>query len=215
MDWDKLVGQWQAVLDANARLGGESSELIVEGPATESELAEVEEQLGIALPGSLREVFLTCSKEVSFSWFFPRHFDRPAAIRQASFGELQLSLQRVAWAEWDRRKWIEEVLSTRGDPVLERGWDDVFAFHDTGCGDFLAIDLRDGKPPQVVMLSHDEDRVLDAALGRDFQDFLAAWSAIGCVGPDVHRLGLFLASPTGPLDPEGDNARLWRRTIDL
>ena len=169
----------------------------------------------MALPASLRDLFLTRSRRISFSWYLPSHLDRPAAIRVATGGGMDLSLDKVAEAEWGRRSWIENVLSTREDPVLERGWDGVIAVHDTAMGDYLAIDLRVPGRQEVVMLSHDEDRVMDAVLGADFQDFLANWSAVGCVGPELFMLAPFLRSKAGPLDPEGGNARLWRSTMGL
>lgn len=213
MDWNILVAQWEAMLTAITGLEGESSDLVIDPPATEDEVREIESELGADLPGSLREVFLTRSRCVSFSWYLPRHFNLPAAIRNTRGGGMDLSLDKVAEAEWGRRRWIENVLSTREDPILKGGWDGVLAFHDTAIGDYLAIDLRTPGRQQVVMLSHDEDRVMDAVLGKDLQEFLVDWSAIGCIGPEPFVLAPFLHGGARPLDPEGANARLWRATI--
>lgn len=215
MDWDGLVRQWQAVLDANARLGGESSELIVEGPATETEVAEVEAELGAALPGSLRHVLLACSRRVNFYWILPGTLSLPEPFESLTAGSFQWSLRSIADAELLRRYVVAHVLSSRGDPVLERGWDGAFAFRQTDFGDLIAIDLREAGRAPVVTLSHDEDRILDEQLGADFQDFLTRWSALGCPAPEPWLLKPFMAAGKGPLDPDGANARLWRETLGL
>lgn len=212
MDWDGLIKQWKAVLEANARLGGDSSDLVIDRPATEDAVGSVESELGTALPASLREFFLMRSAKVFFSWCLPRHFRHPAPIHS---GGLDLSLAGVVEAERGRRNWIEDVLSTREDPALQRGWDGAIAFHDTAIGDYLGIDLRVPGREQVIMLSHDEDRISDVVLGRDFQDFLVSWSAVGCAGPELFVLKPLLRGGTGPLLTEGAKASLWRRTMGL
>lgn len=215
MEWDQLVGQWQAVLDANRRLGGESSELIVEGPATKREVEALEAELEVALPAPLRNVLLNHSKRVHFYWVLPEKMTLPKPFNDLRVGGCHWSLRSVADAELLRRYVVTQVLPTRGDPVLERGWDGVFAFQQTDCGDLLAIDLRDPTRAPVVILSHDEDKILEGELADDYQDFLRRWSAIGCPPTEWWLLKPFMASNKGPLDPDGHNARLWRKALAL
>lgn len=213
MEWHLLVDQWQAVLNEVERIGGKATDLVVEVPATKREVEDVEAELGMPLPASLRDVLLKHSKCVHFYWVLPEKLTLPKAFKNLTDGRCHWSLRSIADAELLRRYVVAEVLSTRGDPVLERGWDGAFAFQQTDCGDLLAIDLRDPARAPVVTLSHDEDKILDEELGYDYQDFLVRWSALGCPPPEPWLLDRFMATAKGPLDPDGLNAQLWRKAI--
>lgn len=213
MNWDKLVGQWQAVLDAIARLGGRSSELTVDGPASEAEVRALERILGSDLPGSLREVLLTYSKRVHFDWYLPDEFELPEALEVVTCGGLELSLEDIVDAEFRRREWIAEVLAQRDDPDLQSGWDGTLAWNHIISGDLVAFDLRQPGRAPVVTLNHGEDTI-DDELGEDFQDFLARWSALGCPGPEPWMLTPYLGS-AGHIDCNGATAVLWREALGL
>lgn len=212
MDWDIVVQNWQAVLDAVARLGGDTSQLVVERPASESEVKAVEQEIGVPLPTSLRDVLLTFSRRVKFHWSYPKNL-RVEPFEQLYGGWLYWSPERIVEAELYRRTWIKEVLSTRGDPVLEAGWDDTLGFHETDVGDCMAIDLSVPDQQPVVYLDHDEDRAI-AGLGTDFQDFLLRSSPLGNPGPNSWEWLIF-TNAEGYVDPTGENAVLWKKKLGL
>ncbi len=109
--------------------------------------------------------------------------------------------------------WIERVFPDPEDPY-DRIWHGKLSFQDVPNGDQLTLDLGGGSDPSVVYLSHEGDVSLGMRLGRDFIDFVDRWSLLGCVGPEDWQLENFVA-PTGGLDPDSENGRLWRRWFGL
>ncbi len=213
MNWDKLVKQWQETLDANARLGGDSSELIIEGPASESEIKALESELELSLPRSLRDSLLTFSKHVEFSWFLPERFSLPESLRQIFGCVFGWSLDDIAEAELGRRARVEAIEELGADPAGV--WKGSVGFHDIINGDCLAIDLaRLGQEP-VVYLVHDDDDMQGAKMGQNFQDFLVRWSSLGCPGPEWWQWALFTENEQSYIDPNCANALLWKKTLGL
>ena len=179
MNWDNIVNHWQDALDAAKRLGGEASQLVVEGPASEAEIGILEKELGTPLPASLRDTLLNFSKCVKFSWYLPEDFPLPEPLEPDSCGSFDLSLDDIYDAEISRREWIADVLSTRDEPELEAAWDDCFGFLNVATGDIVAIDISVSGQQPVIYLSHDDDEDIQRCrMGKDFQDFLARWSPL-------------------------------------
>ncbi len=213
MVWHELVQHWQSVLDAVARHGGETSELVIEAPASEEEVAALERELGSTLPASLRETLLSFSKHVEFSWHLP-DFAGPEALKYTNFGGFKLSLDHITKAELDRRETIESMRYYGVDPEFIAGWEDKFAFLGMATGDCLAIDHSDTGDGAVLHLSHDDPDVQGWLLGKSFQDFLTRWSPLGCPG-DLWGWYPFVSGKDSCIEPTCANAELWKRYLGL
>src|SRR4051812_25860298 len=192
----ELVKAWRAALDACAARGGETRPLVIEPPATEARVAEVERALEHALPPRLRRFFLEDAASVQFEWFLPTGSEPPFV--DIFSGELSISLERLA------------------DLAAENGRRGRIAFQSVANGDLVAIDVRKTGEP-VVFLSHDGGDGHGVVLGRDLDDYLARHAALGGVGAEDSQWLPFVSEIGGEriLDPDGDAADRWRRWFGL
>jgi hypothetical protein len=194
----ELVKAWRAALDACAARGGETRPLVIEPPATESRVAEVERALGHALPPRLRRFFLEEAASVQFQWFLPTGSEPPVVDMDIFSGELSISLDRLT------------------DLAAEHGMRGRVAFQLVANGDVVAIDVRKPGEP-VVFLSHDGGDGHGVVLGRDLDDYLARHAALGGVGAEDCQWLPFVSEIDDEriLDPDGDAADRWRRWFGL
>lgn len=213
MVWDPWIKRWNAALQACNRLGGEARLLRVERPAADAEVFAVERELGLKLPGSLREVLTGFAHAVEFGWYLPLDRRFPPPFHEIFGGNFSWDLGQLVRLEQTRREWIARVFSDPSDPY-DRVWHEKLAFMEVPNGDLLAVDLaRPGAP--VVYLSHDDGAGHGYLLGRDFADFIDRWSTLGCPGPEDWQMLPFLGGPTSLLEVTGTNARAWRQAFKL
>jgi len=193
---DALLKSWHAAIDACAARGGETLPLVIEPPASEGRVAEVERALGHALPSRLRRFFLDEAASVQFQWSLPAD-SRPPFV-DIFGGELALSLERMP-----------ELAAQNG----RRG---RVAIQLVANGDLVAVDVRKDREA-VVYLSHDGEDSDGVILGRDLDDYLARHAAVGGVGLEEAQWLPFVAEIDGEriLDPDGDAADRWRRWFGL
>lgn len=213
MIWDTWTSRWQEALEACSRLGGDVCELIIRQPASEAEVAAVEQELGVALPTSFRQVLIQFSSAVDLGWYLPTDFALPAPLREIFSGECYWDLSRIVDMERRRQLWIKDVFSFSDDPY-NQVWHNVLAFRKIANGDMLAFDLSSPTQP-VIYLSHDGGEGHGYQLGADFADFIDRLTRLGCPGSEDWQMMPFLASPTSFLDPDCENARLWRSVFGL
>jgi len=192
----ELVKGWRAALEACAARGGEARPLVIEPPATESRVAEVERALGHALPPRLRRFFLEEAASVQFQWFLPTGGEPP--VGDISSGELSISLERLT------------------DLAAQHVRKGRVAFHLVANGDLVAIDVRKPGEP-VVFISHEGGDGEGVVLGRDLDDYLARHAALGGVGAEDGQWLPFVSEIDDQriLDPDGDAADQWRRWFGL
>ena len=192
----ELVKAWRAALAACAARGGETRPLVIEPPATESRVAEVERALGHALPPRLRRFFLEEAASVQFQWFLPTG-DEPPFVDIFS-GELSISLEQQT------------------DIAAQNGRRGRVAFQLVANGDLVAIDVRKMGEP-VVFLSHEGGDGQGVVLGRNLDDYLARHAALGGVGAEECQWLPFVSEIADEriLDPDGDAADRWRRWFGL
>jgi hypothetical protein len=94
----ELVKAWRAARDACAARGGEMRPLVIEPPATESRVAEVERALGHALPPRLRRFFLEEAASVQFQWFLPTESGAPFVHGQKATPRVEVGSRVVGCA---------------------------------------------------------------------------------------------------------------------
>ena len=209
--------RWEAALEAARRLGGEDRAapgfnqpgLEIAPPASEADVHQVEQQLGVSLPSSLRLVLCRFSAHVRFVWARPHESpDHP----HWGYCEWDLGDLKRVRTEW--LKWIDVVFP---DPTetYDAVWHDKFPVMEVPNGDMIAIDQRSHDDESVVYLSHDDGQGHGFVLGGDFVDFIDRWSKLGCPGPEDWEWLRFCGSPKSGLEPEGDSGRAWREWFGL
>lgn len=197
-----------------ANLGFDVRPLVFGPPASEYELAEVERQLGLALPSSLRGVLAFVSARVEFRWFAPKDKRFPEPFHQNFSGDLHWSLPLLLQYNKDKQQWIETVFKNPDDSY-DRVWHDKLAFHEVGNGDYLAIDLRGASLGEVVYLSHDDGQGHGHVLAPSFDELLQRWVPLACPGAEDWQWMPFTNSLSGPIDPSCPNARRWRELLHI
>lgn len=216
MNREEIIKQLQAQLDAIKRLGGQTDELIVDEPASEAEIARVEEKLGLTLPPVMRNSFLTFARGLYVEWSLPEGFKLPKPVEEATWGGIDLSLDDMIDPELERREWANDVVASWEIPEESATWESKVAFLTMANGDFLAVDVSTPGREPVVYLSHDGNENSHCyALGDDFDDFLTRWTGVGCPGPESWIIEPFTHDFTKPLDPDCENAVLWRQAVGL
>jgi len=216
MDREEISRQWRTQLDAVGRLGGWTDELIVEAPATEAEIAKVEGELGVSLPPVMRNSFLTFARVISIGWQLPDRFKLPETVEEATWGGIEYSLDDMIDSELQRRDWAGDVIASWEIPEESITWENKIAFLTMANGDYLAVDVSTlGREP-VVYLSHDGNESSHCyVLGDDFDDFLTRWAGVGSPGPESWIMAPFTHGFTKPLDPDCENAVLWRKAVGI
>lgn len=208
------VRRWQASLDACQRLGGETLEFIVAPPAREAAVAQLEAEIGRALPTSFRKVLTEFSEHLQVVWFLPDNKQLPQELREIFSGDCCWGLSQMREVAESYRLWLETNFFNLEDPY-ERVWHNKLAFAQVPNGDLLAFDLNFVPDPPVVYLSHDDGDGHGYRLGDNFIDFIDRWSLLGCPGNEDWQMMPFLPNATGGLDPYGENARKWREWFGL
>ena len=192
----ELLKAWRAALVACEARGGETRPLVIEPPASDSRVVEVERALGYALPARLRRFFREEAATIRFQWFLPTGSEPPFV--DSFSGELSISLEQQV--ELAAQNWLQGRV----------------AFQLVATGDLIAIDVRKMGEP-VVFLSHDGGDGHGIVLGRDLDDYLARHAALGGVGPEDAQWLPFVSEIDGEriLDPDGDAADRFRRWFGL
>jgi len=207
-----LHSRLRFILDSLSHQGFDVRPLVFRNPASEAELVEVEHQLGIELPSSLRGVLELVSAHVEFRWFAPKEESFAEPFHQNFCGEMHWSLPLLLQYAQDKQQWIETVFPNPDDPY-DHVWHNKLAFHEVGNGDYLAIDLDPISHGRVVYLSHDDGQ--GHVLAPSFEELLERWVPLGCPGAEDWQWMPFTDSLTGPIDPVGANARQWRKLLQL
>jgi SMI1 / KNR4 family (SUKH-1) len=209
-----LQSRLRFILDSLSRQGFDTRPLVFRQPASEAELVEVERQLQIELPSSLRGVLAFVSAHVEFRWFAPKDKRFPEPFHQNFSGDIHWSLPLLVQYALDKQQWIETVFKNPHHPY-DRVWHDKLAFHEVGNGDYLAIDLDPSSQGRVVYLSHDDGQGHGHVLAASFAQLLEGWAPLGCPGAEDWQWMPFTDNLTGPINPTGTNARQWRELLQL
>lgn len=201
----------EAALTACTRLGGDARTLSVAKAASESEVSNVERELGIVLPQSFRRVLTEFSSAFQLTWFLPEEVETP--FKGIFCGDFGWSLGDLVSLEEDRKNWVRECFSNENDPY-DRVWHHKLALHAVGNGDYLALDLTQERGP-LVYLSHDDGEGHGYVLGIDFESALTQWTKLGCVGSEDWQWIPFVQGAESGLDADCENARRWRDWFGL
>ncbi|MFO1493267.1 MAG: SMI1/KNR4 family protein [Lysobacterales bacterium] len=204
-----LKTRLERMLGGLERQGYDVRELVFEPVAGEHEVLAVEQQLGIALPVSFRNVLQKISRNVDFGWFSPRGLKYPRPFQSNFCGGIHWSVDTVAGINSEKDSWVREVFPEPND-AYDRVWHQKLAFLEVGNGDYLALDLHPESIGKVVYLSHDDGAGHGHALAADFEDLLERWVPLACTGAEDWQWMPFTSELTTYIDPTTDLAREWR-----
>jgi hypothetical protein len=195
-------------------IGGSTKPLVFASVASETEVLDIEQKLGFRLPAEFRDTLLTVSSHCEFSWFLPDDFELPQLLRQIFSGELHWSLELLWQFNEAREGWIREVFSNPEDEY-DKVWYNKFVFQEVGNGDFIAIDLLPESYDKVVYLSHDDGEGHGCVMADSFKALLTDWVELGCVGGEDWQWLPFCENKLAGIDPNSENALLWKQVIKL
>jgi hypothetical protein len=195
-------------------IGGSTKPLVFTSVASETEVLDIEQKLGFRLPAEFRDTLLTVSSHCEFSWFLPNDFELPQLLRQIFSGELHWSLELLWQFNEAREGWIREVFSNPEDEY-DKVWYNKFVFQEVGNGDFIAIDLLPESYGKVVYLSHDDGEGHGCVMADSFKALLTDWVELGCVGGEDWQWLPFCENKLAGIDPNSENALLWKQVIKL
>ncbi len=199
-----LVSKWKEILSKVAACGGEARELIIEPPATQAEISQIEQNLGFRLPSSFREVLLNFSKHLEFKWYFPEQANLPQEFKGIFSGEIS----------WDIN-WLTDLnpladnLETRYQGE-DSGLRNKLSFLEAGNGDILAFDMAKANEPSVVYWAHEGAELHH--LADTFSDYLKNITTLNGVGSEIWQYEMFLDEHG--LNPDSPAAGRWRDWFD-
>lgn len=193
----KWVEAWNGVLNKVREQGGDIQELELEPPASPEELQDKEQELGVRIPASLRELLVKHTRKLYFRWVLPDEAILPEEFKEIFSGELGWSLEELEY-------WQEDNAEASGCEGLAG----MLVFGQAGNGDMLALDMKQeevGEPP-VVYWEHETDEV--RLIAPSFQEYVHKMTELSCIGSELWQYEAFLG-PDG-LDTNSEQARQWK-----
>jgi cell wall assembly regulator SMI1 len=193
-------GNWEDYPDVIIRIGP---------PASESDIRDVEAEIGEPLPASLRQLFLRGARAFEIMWCWPGKMkitpggwgeieltDKPDIEPFFAGGYLQWSLDDIAELHAGWRETVEtyeaDASAAAQDQDSEAAahyalhgyfWKRGFPFASASNGDCLAID-RSSSRDEMILLNHEGDSEPGWFLGKDVLGWLEQLSLLGFVGAD-------------------------------
>ncbi|GAA4672695.1 SMI1/KNR4 family protein [Phytohabitans rumicis] len=214
MDATEAVAGLPAMVDSLAAQGFDTRPLVVAPPASPGQVDAVEEQLGRALPGSLRQVLTTVASRVEFAWYAPNDRTFPEPLDEIFSGELHWSLDALPKLMGAVRGWVTHAFPDPTHPY-HGVWHDKLPFMDVGNGDFLALEVGREQEGRVVYLSHDNGEGHGHVMADSFEDLLVRWIPLACPGAEDVQWWPFCAESDGRIDPASPAGRRWTALLHL
>lgn len=214
--WDAKFRKLQSVYEA---LSAEV-EYRLKPPASDKEIARLEQDLGRSLPPSLETFLATVSGSLFFSVGLPDGFELPGVLENIVSFSLEVSLDGIRAGERERGRRARELYAVPGNEY-ERAWHGKLGFISVPeggleCCNVVAFDSADILDEhRVVFLSRVDDGDHGTVLGENFGEYMESVLAVGGIGTDSWQFGPFLKDGTSGILPDCENARLYREAIGL
>ena len=189
-------------------LGGDVDDLIIDAPATETDLNVIEKELEKPLPLELRRFATKVSPRIAFHWNLPDNFKLPEPLREIFAGGLDFDVSRIPEHQKGRAGWQAECFSNPNDPY-DAVWHNKLAFHEVPNGDYLGFNSEG----RVVYLSHDDGQGHGFIMASSFSDLLERWAPLGCPGPEDWQWLPFVSDAVSGILPDSENAKQWLRIV--
>ena len=214
MEYSDVINNWKAFAEAISKLEGEVQASLVEEPASEQEICDLEGKFGYSLPPSLREVLQQFSKKVDYRWFLPDSFELEGDLSGIFCGDRHWSLELLTQLDEMKDSCVNELFPNADDPY-DVVWHNKLAFHEVPNGDYLAIDLSVAEAEPIVYLSHAGGKGHGVQLAKNFKQFVFDTSRLGCVGGEDWQLMPFIVQGRQYLQPDCNNAVKLRSAFNL
>lgn len=195
-DIEKLKKEWTVIVSEVKSIGGETSEIIIERPATIEEVINVEKKLGISLPKDFRDYLLKFSKKVEFYYNFPDEVIIP--------NEFEIYRGELYW-DIDYLENLTELIEVDYDYANELK--DKIQFNEAGNGDIWALDVSEDKRGQVVYWDHETGEITYVA--ANFHEYLEKITDLKIVGSEIWPLEIFIEEEKG-LNNYSEKAIEWK-----
>jgi cell wall assembly regulator SMI1 len=194
--------------------GMEVGQAEVSGPATHAAVDEVEGQLGVSIPPSLREALVTITSGVHWRWQSAGddRFEDP--FSDIFSGGLDWSLDGLVDQHHGYLGWVEACFSDPNDPY-DAVWHRKLGLAHVPNGDVIAVDLDPETNGAIVYLSHDDGEGHGYVMANSLGDLLDRWVPLACPGPEDWQWLPFVPYDLGPIDPAGQNGTAWRQLTGL
>ena len=214
MDYQKIDELLLKLKSAYKSIGAEAN-LVVEKPASRTEVEEVEKRLGRKLPIQIRDFFLQYSKKCEFSAYLPDDLELPDALESIFCADFIISLEDLADIEKVRKGWVETCFNDEDDEY-DAVWHHKLGFMQVPNGDIIAFDVkkRETNPP-VVYLSHDDGEGHGYILGKDFNTFFEQLLLVGACGNEDWQMLPFCLDAESGIVSDCENAKEYRKIIGL
>ena len=183
--------------------------------SSEQELQEIETIIQCPIPPSIRKFFSHYSRRIWFSATLPEAMVLPDSLRQIFSARFLICTEGLVLAEESRKNWIEDCFSDPNDDY-DKVWHNKLGFMNVPNGDVIAFDLGDPKDDKrVVYLSHDDGEGHGYLLGESFSDYFSKLLLIGACGNEDWQLLPFTIDNISGINPNCDNAKIYREAIGL
>ncbi len=214
MDYQKIGELLLKLKSAYESIGAET-ELVVEEPASITEVEEVENKLGRRLPLQIKEFFLQYSRNCEFSAYLPDDFELPKELKSIFSAGFLISLEEFAYIEEARKDWVEECFPDEDDEY-DAVWHHKLGFMHVPNGDMIAFDVKESETnPPVVYLSHDNGDGHGYILGKDFNTYFEQLLLVGACGNEDWQILPFCLNVKSGIVSDCENAKEYRRLIGL
>jgi len=197
MNWRDHIDQWRKAL--KPQLEGKVH-CDIRGPASDDELDDLEDELCYEIPECLRTFMEDKSAYIDF-WWNLRSDVVPLDVPDRPYGGyIEFNPQTLININADRTGFLCGDLPE----IVIRQWQQAFRFLGVPNGDAIALDtFQNPDEPPVIYLNHEEPEK-QVRLADSFQEFIDAWFALGCVGPEGWNICHFVTDKGNPL-PEFEN----------
>lgn len=210
----EAVRRLPAICDALIAKSMEPHSLIMEPPASDTEVVAMEGQLGFRLPESYLRVVTSVSRRVSFFWSAPGRYKFEEPFYRIFGGELDWSLSQLPDRLEEHQLVIEELFPDPDNPY-DAVWHNKFPFMAVGNGDSLAIELEGKSAGRVVYLSNGQGEGHGFTMAPSFEELLVRWIPLACPGGEEWQWLPFHSAEAGGIDPTSEVARQWIQRMNL
>jgi len=167
-----------------------TQDLILDRPATNEEIADVEKELGIKIPTDYKNLF-KLSKHIEFRYQFDE--EMPPEFRSNFSGELYWNLDELVAQTKYLNNWITASLdpSYNDEASIENTrliFNNKLPLLKVPNGDVIVIG---NNPSEIVYFSHEGDSMHGKILGENLWNFLEFYSRIGFDGSEDWQLEPF------------------------
>ncbi len=192
------------------------SEVLVQPPLIESELAEITSKIDKYVPSELNRFWIAGSRHCDCTYICEDINSEIIPKIEKIFGSFQdiyggasfinaadLSRHILNCRDWAEETWVAEY------PQDKDFWLNSVPFIEMNNGDYLALYIAEAKDnPTVVYLAHDESFIIS----ESFTDFLSHWERLCYIGPEVWMLENFRGE-NGYINSNTDKAKLLRNLL--